>query len=139
MVLLTEGSSGRSMEQLKNVLHLPNDLNHLRSSYKDVKSVLFMNTTTSELAVNQALFSNINHPIENGFANVLINDYQADLRQVNFRAPRDAAKEINDYVENRTQGKIKHVVNPNDLDQIQLLLISTIFYREQWKVSFPLY
>lgn len=138
MVLIAEGTSGQSLQQLKNVLHLPNDLSHLRTSYRDIQRVLLMNTTTAELTVNQALFSNINYPIDNTYASILTYDYQVDHLPVNFRVPTEAAKNINGYVESRTQGKIKHVVNSADLDQIQLLLISSIFFRGQWKVSLAL-
>lgn len=139
MVLIAEGASGQSFEQLKQVLHLPDDLSNVRRRYIDIKGALFMNSTVTELDVNQALFTNQNHPINNKYASILSHDYQVDHLPIDFQHPNDAAKIINEYFDSRTHGKIKHVVNPTDLVDIQLLLSSSIFFRGQWKVRFNLF
>lgn len=139
MVLIAEGASSQSLDQLTKALHLPNDLSNVRLKYADIKRALFMNSTNAELNVNQALFTNINHPIDNKYAGILSHVYQVDHLPIDFRVPNDAAKFINEYVDYQTHGKVKHVVNPVDLIDIELLLSSSIFFRGQWKVSFNIF
>lgn len=135
LVLIAEGANEQSFVQLQKVLRLPNDLNHLRIAYKQFQRLLLVNTTTVQLAVNQALFSDINRPLENEYANILSYDYEADHIPVNFQVPAYAAKRINDHISYRTQGKIPYAVKPDDLLEAQLLLVSSIFFKGQWKVG----
>lgn len=135
MVLVAEGANDQSLGQLQKVLRLPNDLSDLRIAYKHFQRLLLVNTSTVQLAVNQALFSDINRPLENEYANTLSYDYEADHIPVNFQVPAFAAKRINDHISYRTQNKIQNVVNPEDLLEAQLLLTSSIFFKGQWKVS----
>lgn len=136
MILVAEGSAGKSFEQLNDVLRLPNDLTNLRTAYKNFQQLLLVNTSTIELAVNQAVFSDLNNPINNAYARILESDYEADHIPVNYRNPVNAVKTINDHISFRTQGKIQNVVKPDDLAEAQLLLTSAIFFKGQWKVCF---
>lgn len=134
MLLVAEGAADQSYTQLEKVLRLPKDLNYLRNAYKNFQRLLLVNTTTVELAVNQALFSDINRPVDNGYARILEQEYEADHLPVNYRAPAEAVKSINDHINFRTQGKIQNIVKPDDLSDTQLLLTSAIFFKGQWKV-----
>lgn len=134
MVLIAEGASAESFMQLKNTLYLPNDLKEFRFGYKNIKRTLYTNTKTVELAMSQALFSEKNHPIDSKYSAILTNNYEVDLLPIDFRIQNNAAQTINHYVDTKTHGKIKHVVNPADLIDIQILLASSIFFRGQWKV-----
>lgn len=134
MVLVAEGAAANSSEQLNKVLRLPNDLTSLRTAYQTFQRLLVVNTTTVELAVNQAVFSDINNPIDNNYARILESDYEADHLPVNYRIPQNAVKIINDHISFRTQGKIKDVLKSDDLAEAQLLLTSAIFFKGQWKV-----
>lgn len=134
MVLLAEGSSGNTFEQLKKVLRLPSDLTYVRSAYKSFQHSLTVNTTTIELAVNQAFFSDINRPIDIAYEHILESDYEADHLAVNFHVPQLAVKTINDYVKQQTKGKVEEIVKDTDLQDAQLLLTSAIYFKGQWKV-----
>lgn len=135
MVLIAEGATDQSLQQLQKTLRLPNDFNDLRTAYKQFQRLLLVNTSTVQLAVNQALFSDINRPVENDYANILAFDYEADHVPIDFRVPAYAVKRINDHISYRTQGKIQNVVKPEDLLEAQLLLTSSIFFKGKWKVN----
>lgn len=103
MLLIAEGASDQSLAQMSKVLRLPDDMNLLRTAYKDFQRLLLVNTTTVQLAVNQAIFSDINRPLQNDFVSVLKNDYEADHLAVNFRVPPVAVDTINNHISARTQ------------------------------------
>lgn len=136
MLLIAEGATDESLQQLQKVLHLPNNFSNLRQAYKQFQRLLLVNTTTVQLAVNQALFSDLNRPVENDYANILSYDYEADHIPINFQNPALAVQRINDHISFRTQGKIRDVVKPEDLLETQLLLISSIFFKGKWKVGY---
>lgn len=134
--MIAEGASDQSLQQLQKVLRLPNNFVDLRQAYKQFQRLLLVNTSTVQLAVNQALFSDLNRPLENDYANILSYDYEADHIPINFQVPAYAVQRINDHISYRTQGKIRDVVKPEDLLETQLLLISSIFFKGKWKVGF---
>lgn len=134
MVLLAEGATDQTLNQLKTVLHLPDDLTQLRTAYYDIQQRLRTNTRAIEFTSNAAIFSNINYRIDNKYVDTLSHAYDVEHVPVNFQNTSIAATQINDYIRIRTQGLIENVVQPDDLTDIQLLMSSSIFFRGQWKV-----
>lgn len=134
MVLIAEGASGRTFSQLESVLHLPNNLAEFRTGFANLQQLLAVNTSALEVALNQILFSDINRPLVENYVNILKNDYRADHFLVNFLASDSAADAINNHISFRTKGKITHIVTPDELTEIHLVLASTIFFKGQWKV-----
>lgn len=134
LVLTAEGADGDTYNQLQQVLRLPEDLSYLRMAYKHIQKSLNVNTSNVEVAINQALFSDINRPIESEYSYKLDNNYDAEHMPVNFHNADEAYNRINQYVSDQTRGKIRKIVNKDDLNDAQILLISALFFRGQWKV-----
>lgn len=134
LVLQAEGAAGNTYSQLQKVLRLPEDLSYLRMAYKQIQRSLDVNTTTVEVAVNQALFSDQNRPVDPDYAYKLDNIYEADHLPVDFHNSPDTFNRINKYVSEKTHGKIPRIVNMDDLNEAQMILISAIFFKGQWKV-----
>lgn len=135
LVLTAEGADGDTYTQLQQVLRLPQDLSYLRMAYKHIQNSLNVNTSTVEVAINQALFSDINRPVEFDYAYKLDNLYKAEHMPVDFHNPTETYNQINDYVSNQTHGRINRIVNMEDLREAQMILISALFFRGQWKVQ----
>lgn len=135
LLLQAEGARENTFEQLKKVLRLPDDLTYMRMAYQEVQESLRVNTSTVEVAVTTALFSDQNRPIDTDFAYKLDNNYHAEHLPVNFHNQAEAYTLINNYVKEQTRGKISRIVNMDDLKEAQMLLISAIFFKGQWKVS----
>lgn len=134
LVLEAEGADGNTLKQLQDVLHLPEDLTNLRLAYKHIQKALIVNTSTVELSVNQVLFSDQNRPVDIDFAYKLDNTYEADHLPVNFHNTPETFNKINDYINEQSHGKIRRIVNMDDLKDAQMVLISAIFFKGQWKV-----
>lgn len=135
LLLLAEGSSGRTYEQLAAVLRLPPDLSRIRRVYKYLQSAFSENSTAIELLTNQALFCDIHRPIDIDFQEKLERIYEADYFPVNFIEQNSAVNTINNYVKENTKGKIDRIVELGDLNAAQLVLVSAIFFQGHWKVS----
>lgn len=116
-------------------MRLPNDLTVLRREFSQYQNFLQIKTPTIELLAGQALFSDLNRPIDPAYGTRLFNDYRADHIPVNFNNPPSAAVDINNYISHRTNGKIHSLIKPEDLIDAHLLLTSTIFFKGKWKVS----
>lgn len=98
LVLTAEGAAGDTYNQLQQVLRLPADMTYLRMAYKHMQKSLNINTSMVEVAINQALFSDLNRPVESEFAYKLDHVYEAEHMSVNFHNPTDTYNQINQYV-----------------------------------------
>lgn len=138
LVLEAEGAEGNTLKQLQSVLRIPEDLSPLRNAYKRIQKALLVNTTTVELSVNQVLFSDENRPVDPDYNYFLDNVYEADHFPINFHDTFSSYNTINNYINEKSKGKIKKIVNEEDLKDAQMMMISAIYFRGQWKVSFAL-
>ncbi|XP_055326581.1 serine protease inhibitor 77Ba-like isoform X3 [Sitodiplosis mosellana] len=136
LVLTADGADGDTYSQLQQVLRLPQDLSYLRMAYKHIQKSMNVNTSTVEVALNQALFSDINRPVENEYAYKLDHIYEAEHMPVDFHNPVKTYDQINKYVSEQTHGRINKIVNMEDLREAQMILISALFFRGQWKSPF---
>lgn len=95
-----------------------------------------VNTTTIELALEHAMFSDETQEIDNNFKSLLSQVYQADHIPMDFKQVNPAVRRINRYIYDKTQGKIDRIVTQDDVADSQMLLISGIFFKGQWKSPF---
>lgn len=135
LILTAEGAGGNTYTQLQQVLGLPADLTHIRDGYKHIQNAFRVNTSTIELALNQVMFTDRNRPVDYEFEEKLQRVYEADAVSLNFNDPVESARIINEYVINKTNGKLgKRIVKTADLLDAQMLLISAIYFKGQWTV-----
>lgn len=135
LVLVAEGASDESFRQMEKALYLPKDLHNLRIAQKNMQRLLMVNTSTVELNVNQALITDINRPLDNHYVDILRYAYDADQLDVDFEIPTEAAQKINDHISQHTNGKIKDLIKPEDLEVApRLMLTSSIYFNGRWRV-----
>lgn len=134
LLLLAEGSSGQTYEQLARILRLPPDLTKIRRVFKYLQSAFTVNNTAIELITNQVLFSDINRPIDIDFQEKLERSYEADYFPLSFIDQNNAMNKINNYVRENTKGTIDCIVESGDLNAAQMVLVSAIFFQGHWKV-----
>lgn len=139
LLLLAEGSSGRTYDQLRSVLRLPADLSKIRMVYKYVHGAFAQNNTAIELKTKQVLFCDINRPIDIDFQDKLENTYGDDYYPVDFLDKYNTVNQINSYVRDKVNGKIDRIIESNDLGDAHMLLISAVFFQGRWKVSLFIY
>ena len=72
------------------------------------------------------------------FLQLIRTRYQAEAKQVDFKdAPEVARREINTWIEGKTQGKIKDAIGPSQLSpDARLLLCNAIYFKGKWAVRF---
>ncbi|XP_049625807.1 serpin A3-3-like isoform X1 [Suncus etruscus] len=61
--------------------------------------------------------------------------YTADAFPTNFQDPATAEKLINDYVKQKTQGKIQELVKDLDAETV-MVLVNCLFFKAKWETPF---
>lgn len=138
MSLAYRAAGGATAEEMRRFLHYtapPAD--HLRATAEVLASINF-SQAGRELATANSIW------IDKSVA--LRPDYLADtaglagsaVEQVDFRAaPDDARLEINGWVEGRTGGRIKHLLQPSHVtEDTRSVLVNAIYLKANWADQF---
>ncbi|KAM7164695.1 alpha-1-antitrypsin-like [Macrochelys suwanniensis] len=115
---LTELQEKEIHDGFHNLIHM---LNHPDSELQlDLGNALFLKEKLKALEKFLADVKNL---------------YEAEAFSINFRNTAEAQKQINDYVEKKTHGKIVELVK--DLDpETAMILVSYIFFKGKWEKPF---
>ncbi|XP_004542314.1 alpha-1-antitrypsin homolog [Maylandia zebra] len=73
-------------------------------------------------------------PLEK-FLNDVKQHYSGEVLQINFTNPAEAADKINRHIANKTQDKIKDMVNDVD-PETMMMLINYVYFKGYWKKPF---
>jgi len=91
-----------------------------------------------QLSVANALWAQQGYTFLDDFLSLLKTDYGAGLNQVNFKGATEAARlTINQWVEQKTQDKIKDLLQPGALrSDTRLVLTNAIYFKGDWETQF---
>jgi serpin B len=91
-----------------------------------------------QLSVANALWAQKGYSFLEAFLSLLKNDYGAGLNQVDFKGATEATRvTINQWVEQKTQDKIKDLLKPGALRaDTRLVLTNAIYFKGNWDTQF---
>jgi serpin B len=132
------GAHGSTASEMAKTLHfsLPPDKLHpaMGALLRD------LNATHEgyQLSVANALWAQQGYAFLDDFLSLLKTDYGAGLNQVNFKgATEEARLTINQWVEQKTQDKIKDLLQPGALrSDTRLVLTNAIYFKGDWATPF---
>ncbi len=130
------GANGETKTQMTKTLHirLSNDKFNVAFS----KTVDLMNltaTNSSTLNVANALWVQKGFKLLPSFVSIIDKYYNGELYKVDFAKPLEAKKMINDWVREKTKGKIEDIINRLP-GLTRLVLTNAIYFNGKWKVAF---
>lgn len=134
LVLLYEGSDGETYKQLRQALRINVEDEKLRGAYKVWSSFLNTSTPTIEVATLQAIYTDKDYPIKNNYRNAIQN-YNVQPVEVDFYSP-DSVLRINEDANRTTRGLIQYTILPQDVYGARMCLLSSLFFKGQWKFPF---
>lgn len=105
-------------------------------SYQQLLETLNTNSDEYELEVANALIYQSGYPILDEYKETLRSSYDALLKEVDFaHYKQKAIEEVNQWVNEKTHGKITELVD--DLDEsTRLVLLNAIYFKGTWKTQF---
>jgi serpin B len=149
------GSSGKTKDEMARVLHYPGDELGLHRSFASLQLALdsivkrsdeFSQMLTKHggvadhltLASANSLFGQRDFHFEHAFLSLLNDSYKAPFQPVDFvkQAPQ-ATVQINRWVEQHTQQKIRDLIPPDMLNaSTRLVLANAIYFKAPWSSEF---
>jgi len=133
-----EGARGETAEEMQQVLHLPDDKEKIRSDFSSFYSELNKANKPYKLTTANALWAQTDYPFLEEYFGTVEEYYDGKVENLDFRSDTENSRiTINDWVENKTEGKIKDLI-PYDMltDSTRLVLTNTIYFKANWSNQF---
>ncbi|WP_293073897.1 serpin family protein, partial [Moorena sp. SIO4A5] len=129
------GASGETQEAMAKVLELEGlSLDQLNQGNNALKASLENADPDVQLSIANSLWANQGIDINPKFIKNNQKFYKAEVTELDFSSAK-AAKKINRWVKNNTNGKIKKIVERTQGDEL-LFLINAIYFKGSWTREF---
>jgi serpin B len=140
LAMASAGAAGDTAVQLGKVMHTAQGPSDLHSAFAslDCEVVSDGDADDNQLSVANSLWGQKGKPFSSPFLGVLKDDYGAPLQQEDFATnPSGATGDINNWVSNKTSGKINNLFGPGDISSdTQLVLVNAIYFHGHWGNKF---
>ncbi len=132
------GARGSTASEMAKTLHFTLPQPHLNPAMGALLSDLNAAHVGYQLSVANALWAQQGYTFLDTFLQLLKTDYGAGLNQVDFKGATEAARlTINRWVEQKTQDKIKDLLQPGTLaPNTRLVLTNAIYFKGDWQTQF---
>ncbi|XP_072379484.1 antichymotrypsin-2-like [Diabrotica undecimpunctata] len=126
--LLANGAKGETKKQLLNGLSLPDNIEDVNKEFTEITSHLITNTPDLKVLLANKIYPSQHFLIEQSFKDIAINDYSADVQNLDYNNRAEAASTINEWVEQKTNNKIQNIIDPQILDSTTVLVLVNALY-----------
>jgi serpin B len=134
------GARGNTAEQMSKVLHFNLQGETLHDAFFGLQNSI--NTISAEgrcqFFVANALWGQEGYPFVPSFMELVKEKYSAGISSLDFiKRTEDSRLVINNWVEEKTQNKIKELLKPGVLDSMaRLVLTNAIYFKGKWQFPF---
>jgi serpin B len=138
LAMTYEGARGETAEEMARTLHFPGPREQLHPAFKALAEQVGGESGPNQLLIANALWAQTGDRFLPEFFEALSANYGAEPRQVDFRRDTEGARRtINEWVEDRTQGKIQELLKPPHLSPLTALVLSNaIYFKGSWASPF---
>ncbi|XP_010776662.1 uncharacterized protein [Notothenia coriiceps] len=128
-------------ECVRKFLPPQNDEEDVHASFSELMSKLIKDDAPYALSLANRLYGEQSYQFVERFLSETKKHYGADLESVDFKASAEAARvNINKWVEDQTQGKIKDLLAKDMVDSLtRLVLVNAIYFKGKWETQFKEY
>ncbi|XP_046989138.1 serpin B6-like [Schistocerca americana] len=135
LALVFLGARGDTAKQIARGLRLPEDRNVTEDGSSAIMTRLQENNDVL-LSIANRIFIKNGFDVKEEFNNSAVK-LKAGAEVVDFSQEEQARKIINDWVESKTNQKIKNLIPPGVLSQLtQMVLVNAIYFKGDWLKTF---
>ncbi|XP_012263035.2 antichymotrypsin-2-like isoform X2 [Athalia rosae] len=134
--LVAYGSRGKTADELKSGLYLTSEDSLEHNGFKTLLDAL-NNVTDIELNVANNIYIQENLSIVPDFLTINSKFFYSITPTVDFKDSIESSKQINSWVEEKTNNKIKDVISADDLNEsTKIVLVNAIYFKGNWEHPF---
>ena len=132
-----EGAKGQTADEMKSVLHLPENT-ILRPNFAKIYNSINEAGRGYKLRTGNALWVQKDYPLLKDYIGRVEKYYGGKAANLDFaKETEKSRKTINSFIEEQTNGKIKDLLPPGSLNPLtRLVLTNAIYFKGVWKREF---
>jgi serpin B len=136
LLLLYNGAGGETYEELKNILNL-SEPNYDNPNFGELYNILMNTGGNYELKIANGLFLNKNYEFKPTFINTAKDYFLVETENIDVNNRVKSAETINNFILQNTNGLIKNVISPSDINENTVLIITNaIYFYGKWAKQF---
>ncbi|XP_018412422.1 PREDICTED: leukocyte elastase inhibitor-like isoform X2 [Nanorana parkeri] len=137
LAMIYMGARGNTAAQMSKVLQFDKAIN-VHSSFQSLISEINKPGTDYLLRTANRLYGEKTFTFLDDFLGSTLKHYHADIQAVDFSGKaEDCRKEINAWVEQKTEGKIQDLLPDGSVDALtRLVLVNAIYFKGNWANQF---
>ena len=129
------GAAGTTLEAFRDVLHFENLTNEeVNESYKDLMNQLVTLDDQVEFSIANSIWYKLGFQVLSEFIATNQEYFDAAIEEIDFYDPQ-TLEIINQWIEDKTNGKIKDMLDYIPADAV-MYLINAIYFNAKWKYEF---
>jgi serpin B len=138
LAMTYEGARGDTAKAMQSVLHLPDDANLRRPNIARIINEINRPDKNYVLHTANALWPRIDFKLLEEYQDTVERYYGGDITPLDYvRNPSEAASTINNWVKEKTNGKIKELIKAGSISSdTVLILTNAVYFKGSWLVPF---
>ena len=138
LAMTYEGAKGETAEEMKSVFYFIEDKDKMRSSYASLYNIINKKDKNYKLSTANALWAEKEYSFLDDYFDTIKKYYGGKIKNMDFI--RNAEKSrifINNWVEDKTNNKIKDLISPGLItSSTRLVLTNAVYFKGDWFEKF---
>lgn len=136
--LMLQGAEGSTFKELKRGLMLSNKRVKIAKEQKYQRDLILSSLEEPNvLTFANEVFVLNKFPIDKKFMSIAKDEYDSEIKLIDFTKAAEATLIINNSVKEKTQGKITNIVQADSLrDGTQLVLVNAVSFKGMWSPGY---
>ena len=134
LALAYEGATGENREEMKKVLHYNDNIGTRFKAY--IEMVNKVPKESGKLYVANGIWADWSVTLLSNYVIKIKRDYGSEVKKLDFRKRAHAASVINKWIEDKTRGKIKGIVDERSEMSWAMSIINAVYFQAFWMEPF---
>nr|XP_023014555.1 alaserpin-like isoform X1 [Leptinotarsa decemlineata]XP_023014557.1 alaserpin-like isoform X1 [Leptinotarsa decemlineata] len=140
LALTHEGAKGESAREMVSGLSLPSTNKKIQEAFKWFLPKLTSSDENLKLSTANKIYVGKGVKLEDDFRQVAESVYESGIENVNFEENEETAGKINSWVEERSESRIKEIIDPSSIDSdTTMVLVNALYFKGIWLQPFASY
>ncbi|CCD63235.1 Serpin domain-containing protein [Caenorhabditis elegans] len=136
LALVHLGAKGHTRHDIRNSVVNGSTDEQFIEHFSFINKLLNSSVNDVETLIANRLFVSPEQAIRKAFTDELREHYNAETATIDFKKSQEAAKIMNQFISESTKGKIPDMIKPDNLKDVDAILINAIFFQGDWRRKF---
>ncbi|MBR3074942.1 MAG: serpin family protein [Bacteroidales bacterium] len=136
LAMTVNGASGNTAEEIINTIGYGSDIDDMNEYCHKLITQLPAVDKAVNVKITDAMLIRNEFKAQDSFKDILNNSFYAPLEYFTFKNKKDVAERINKWAYNNTNGFIRNLLSPDDIDdEFVAAIMNALYFKAKWAGS----